>query len=227
MSLPTIEELEDLTSQCLARTFSDQQVQAIISHSRQLASFGKKSKKDKKKSKKDKKKDKKHKKKDKKDKKKYKEGYKEQPWRPAEWSLSKEASAEGKEYDFDEDETRYVRTRLQEVREKLLHRREASVSNFAPCMLLYTEGSEPDVKETKLDAQCTLLRKASTHALKSEQCWSQYLAKMDECLHHRTGEYCLRAFRPLERQCAQSGWRSVNDLRKLTRLRSKEEVDLQ
>ena len=53
------------------------------------------------------------------------------------------------------------------------------------------------------DAQCTLLRKASTHALKSEQCWSQYLAKMDECLHHRTGEYCLRAFRPLERQCAQ------------------------
>ena len=41
--------------------------------------------------------------------------------------------------------------------EKLLHRREASVSNFAPCMLLYTEGSEPGVKETKLYSSHFLL----------------------------------------------------------------------
>jgi len=252
--IPTLEELEGLTSQCLARTFTDQQVHAIIDHSRQLASLAfsdyldreslrdhdlkqkswvkrhekerrkrEKDKKDKKDKKKDKKKNKKKNKKKDKKKDKYRDdsdddssSEDELPWRPSRSSLAKGSRNIFFDKEEEFDSTHYVRHRLHEVRQKLQRKRERSMSNLAPCMVFFS-----GTGETKLDAQCNLLKKASSYALRSEQCWSHYLAKMDECLNHRSGEYCLRVFRPLEKQCAQSGWRSLHDLRKLAKLRHK------
>jgi hypothetical protein len=45
---------------------------------------------------------------------------------------------------------------------------------------------------------------------------------MDECLNHRESEFCLRTFRPLEKQCSQAGWKSYDGMRKLHKLREKE-----
>ncbi len=191
----------------------------------------KKDKKKKDKKKKDKKKDKKKKdkKKDKKKKEKQKEkkdkNYSEERGLRG---LDRIKNSFEQQEDYENVEQQHVRDRLDEMRSKLAQKKRFGVSRFAPCMILYgeegntgskmytkpeeffsfTNGSSCNVKKlisycVCRDDVCLLLKKASVHALKSEQCWTKYIANVEGCMYHRNLHFCQRAFRPLERQCAE------------------------
>jgi hypothetical protein len=222
-ALPSAEELDQLYNRCLAVTLPDEQLQAALNHCRQLAclttpgSFAAKerlipfsvgesdtakslakqdkkklTKKEKKQLKKDQKKAKKEQKKREKDLKKGKKDHKHD-----------KVKLEDLEYMT----PHLITQRLHAIRD-LLGQRSASVSRFAPCLMLFGTSFSAD-------SQCYLLKKASSHALRSENCWQKYLAEMEECSQQRGLEYCYKLLRPQERTCAEHAMRSHWELRKL------------